>query len=85
MASFHVYIDKRDIKEDGSIYVEIDDWDISDACADNGGCCNNVHEDNALNVDEFTANLDDYYFKNALKKDKIYDDIVRLAGGFNAY
>jgi hypothetical protein len=81
MAGFHVYIDKRDIKDDGSIYIEIDDWDISDACADNGGCCDSKYHDGAMLVD-FKEKLDHYYFQNSLEQDELYREILAMAGEY---
>ena len=78
MPTFHVYIDKRDIKEDGSICVEIDDWDIQDSCADMGGCCTETHGE--VLVGEFKTSLDHYFFQNSLDQGELYREILRMAG-----
>ena len=79
MAGFQVYIDKRDIKEDRSVYVEIDDWEIQDACMDMGGCCDSKYHDGVMLV-EFKTNLDHYFFQNSLEHGELYREILSMAG-----
>ncbi len=77
---FYVHVDKEDIPDDGYIYVDIDDYEVQDACADLGGCCDGYHEDETwVALQRFLEDLDHYYFQQNLPKDNLYNEVVRMA------
>jgi hypothetical protein len=80
---FQVQVDPEDIDKDGFVYVDIDEWDIKDACADYGGCCDELHindsDDALINLDLFEENLSHYYFQQNMPQDSLYQEILYIA------